>query len=1363
MAIPATPALDHFDYSDAVGLRRLLRYQPGLTHRLSKLLQIIGTYLPKGLVRRLMENPTNETCPIILEGTVVFADIDGFTALSEQFSLEASEAGAEEVTELVNRFLELLINAAAPYGGDLHKFGGDAGLLFFTGNDHALRATTAALATQQAMEAMGEIETSLGQFRFQIAIGIASGTLVGVGLGTSMNRKWLLTGAPLQAMGRAQQAAPPGGIVLHSSAYNRCKLAIQCAPISASDLFLVNADELPEVAFDEPAPPKSPRHVDDVEKLNWLFRRLDALSPYLDPELLSRLTALLTLEHFQLWSEHRQVTILMIALDMLPDLSNFRDQPNALQTAVAKPNANFVSARNIIRTYDGIVNKIGIGPQGAYLMALFGAPQAHEDDPLRAVLAALELQERSETPLRIGINTGFVFAGDVGTDERREYTVMGDGVNLAYRLMNSCEPGKIWLGPNTAHHSAVSRRVKTEPGPAQHLKGKQEPIPPFIAQGAQSVITAPEMETLSLIGRETELAALESALEKMGKGTTQIVLLHGPAGSGKSRLIHELTDHQTIHVGTAPSYGAHLPYAAWERPLRALLALDEHPQEMQADALRRVLAAQEQEMWTALIAPLVGLEVAPSPEVEALPPELRETQRQTVLRALLAHCARQHPIILALENAHWMPLPSRRLLEGLMQNPPASSLLLIVTYRDEQGFQETWQPPESAVDLSLAPLSNRAMGVLAQEAAGHRTLPVEVERWIVRRGGGNPLFAIEAIRALQTAGLLAPSNGDWLLTQSLDDAPLPDSTYGLIQNRIDQLEPPSRHLLRAATVVGEQMTVPMLVAGYGEEPRPVVERRLGNLGPLGLNYGDANRETLVFQQPLVREIARRGLPHRIRRAIHHRLAEYLHHQQELATSNWLALLAHHAFEGQAWDVAIQANLDLGKQALDNYLTDQAIQAFTRTLEAVNAVQSSENDLKFQAHHLLGETLAIQGEYEEALRHLTAAQESLLSESRATDHSQHVAHVEYHTASVLEKQGRYQEALNVVKQGLKLQDVRDTTEGARLYLMGAGLYHRLGQLKEFQRWTESCVEILAEDDAPKSRKIKARAFYLLALLALRRGANEEALDLGKQSLNIYKSVADLMGEVEARNQLLLINLASGNCTEAIQHGKNALNIAKRIRHRAGEARIAANLGEVYRYLGEWRQARNSYSLALEIAKEHGITYGIALMENNLAALDIKEGNLSEARRRLDKAQNLIEEIGSEAILAELYRHRGALCLAEGQLDKASEWLKRSLECAKAQENHREIGRTQRLLAKAHLQHADYPEALNALHKAEKYALEQQDRFGLAQTLMTRARYHHQLGESVEALSQIDQAIQVFEILGAQHELDRAKQLHNHWQH
>ncbi len=1067
-------------------LNRLLYYHPSLLLYLRDLLDVVTAYIPMVIAAPIMEAPVAGPMGLSLEGTVMFADIDGFTPLSEQFSQASSDAGAEELTELIDRFLEILIRITAQYGGDLQKFAGDAGMVLFQGEQHALRAVVASLEVQAAMKAqMGEVETSFGRFPLRVAIGLGSGRMVGLGLGDHAGRELLPAGPPLATMGRAQTAAPPAETVLDISTFRACKGQVECVDLG-EDLYQVLALKQTPSAHGMMALPRPPQLEDD-ELLVWFLSRLDALTPYLAPSLLERLVAAPTLDRIRTGSERRWVTVMMLSVESLPDLMPFWGDDARLQPAVEEPNRIFIQIRDAIHRYDGIVNKITVSPSGPYIMALFGAPRAHEDDPLRAVLAALELQEMFGGSLNIGINTGYVFAGDVGTARRREYTVMGDEVNLAARLMSSCQPGEIWLGPNTSHDPTVTRRVAGEFGAPTKFKGKNELLTPFIARGLRQVFLGAPASDITIVGRDEEFGQLSRVLEEVQAGDSRVVLLHGGAGVGKSRLVQEVTriaekNGFAVHMGITPSYAEHLPFAGWDSALASLFGLETLDAEARQERLVTVLARYGVETWAALIAPLVGLTVAPSTDVLSLAPTMRDMQRQSTLLQLWQQAALEQPRLLILDNVHWMSPASLEMLDVLVQTPLVSPLMIVATHRDDPPVLRRWPVSPRVVDLPLGSLTGRAMQALVQRLFEDMPLPQKVIQWVAARSSGLPLFATEAVRALINSGVLLRRDHSWELTGSLDDFPLPDMVYGLIQSRIDQLSPPDRHLLRAAAAVGDEMTVPTLVAAYGEESDTMVRRRIPQLSPFGLVPHATTFEILMFHQPVVREVAYRGLPHRVQRLIHQRLTEYLDYYRERAAPNWLTLMAYHAYEARLWEQAVEVNLELGRQAVQSYLAEQARQALERVLEAADAGGLAVPQARFEAHHLLGDTLTSFGLYDDALAHLYAARTMLPAEPTDSEDIARLADLDYHEAIVLEAQGEYARALTVVERGLALPGVERMLGGARLLLSGAGLYRRQQEYEKARVWASRAIALAARFPNQEGQQVRSRATYMVALLA-----------------------------------------------------------------------------------------------------------------------------------------------------------------------------------------------------------------------------------------------------------------------------------------
>ena len=227
--------------ADGHWLERLLSHKPAITTSLRDMLRAVIAHTPRLVASRMLISPEAGTLGLSLEGTVMFADLDGFTPLAERFSQLPSNEGAEELTGLINQFMAILIGTSRSYGGDLLKFGGDAGLLYFEGSEHALRAVTAAMAVQRMMrEQLSHVETSLGQFALLAAIGLGSGRLIGLGVGDGEGREFLTLGPPLLAMGHAQTIAPPGEIVIHRSTAAACGDGVERVAVE-SDYYRVVA------------------------------------------------------------------------------------------------------------------------------------------------------------------------------------------------------------------------------------------------------------------------------------------------------------------------------------------------------------------------------------------------------------------------------------------------------------------------------------------------------------------------------------------------------------------------------------------------------------------------------------------------------------------------------------------------------------------------------------------------------------------------------------------------------------------------------------------------------------------------------------------------------------------------------------------------------------------------------------------------------------------------------------------------------------------------------------------------------------------------------------------------------------------
>jgi class 3 adenylate cyclase len=431
----------------------------------------IAAYLPRYLVENLQTDPEpGQAGCYFKSGTVMIADVSGFTAMSEKLSVLGKE-GAEEMTGIVNAYFEAMLDISEGMGGDLLKFGGDALMIFFEGELGAERALNTADSMQVAMGRFINVETSQGVFPLRMSIGMASGPIILLNLGSAEEMYYTVMGRTLGRMAQMEEKATAGQVVIDEPTTQAVQGHAQFQELDPEtfllkDLNLAGDSSPLEISGDKAQKQPSDGSTDLLAETELL----EALSPYVPDELLIRLIA--DPNHPVRRGSHRPVTNMFanfIGLDeIVEDLGESR-QEDILEIA----DAYLTPMSQILDRYGGTISRLDTYSVGQRILALFGALQAHEDDPERAVRAGIEMNHALESvnltikPIladaleskalnglkqRIGINTGFVFAGSVGSPRRREYTVMGAQVNLTARLMSIAEEGDVLIGGSTARH-----------------------------------------------------------------------------------------------------------------------------------------------------------------------------------------------------------------------------------------------------------------------------------------------------------------------------------------------------------------------------------------------------------------------------------------------------------------------------------------------------------------------------------------------------------------------------------------------------------------------------------------------------------------------------------------------------------------------------------------------------------------------------------------------------------------------------------------------------------------------------------------------------------------------------------------------
>jgi ABC-type oligopeptide transport system substrate-binding subunit/class 3 adenylate cyclase len=655
--------------------------------------------------------------------------------------------------------------------------------------------------------------------------------------------------------------------------------------------------------------------------------------------------------------ERRVVTALFADLVGSTALGERLD-PEELKLVVGDAVARMVMA---IEAYGGTVKDLA----GDGVLALFGAPLAHEDDPERAVRAALRIADDIESfarevaeawgvdalNVRIGVNTGPVVTGAIGAGERIEFGAMGDAVNVAARLQSKARPGSVLVGEATRR--VVADRFTWDDGETFELKGKSDPVVAFAVtgDGAGGRGRADLGSATRMVGRDRELATASDAVDAVASGTGGIVFVTGEPGIGKTLMVDELRrafEAMTPQYGRSlwlegrcVSYAGSIPYWPFRDLLRSWLGVrgDEPELRVRVSLRRHVdrLVTERSGDMVPYLAALLGIAptAAESARLDELSPEALQYRTFEVMRHTLQALAAEGPVAVALEDLHWADATSLQLLERLVGDTEDEALLLICTARPERDHP-SWRLKEDVArtlphrfqEVTLEALSGDAGLELLTALVGRDTLPPAVEPRILEPAEGNPFFLEELVRSMVDAGALVREGEGWRFEHEVD-LQVPPTVEKVILARIDRLEPAARGAVVAASVLGRTFNLPLLHAVAADSD---VRVSLGELMRV-----DLVREGRRWPEPeyrfthaLIQETAYRTLVAEDRRRLHREAALWLERHHAGREDEVAGLLAHHWLGAEDEDKAIRYLTTAGDRARQEYALDEAI-AYYREL------------------------------------------------------------------------------------------------------------------------------------------------------------------------------------------------------------------------------------------------------------------------------------------------------------------------------------------------------------------------------------------------------------------------------------------------
>ena len=879
---------------------------------------------------------------------VLFADISGFTALTETLSQRGDE-GAEELTRLLNRYFGIIIDTIELAGGDILKFAGDALLAVWpcTNGEVELPGVVAKLVdvSRIMQQELHDFEVAPG-IHLSMKLAVGAGDISMVHLGGVFDRwEFVVSGKPLAQLGRANDAAEAGEIVVAEEAAALLPDSYETVLAAPGVLRFERASTSPMALTGAP-----PEHLPDLEQTEQLLTFLPAA-------IRQRVAA-----GYADWlCELRPVTIVFMNLPGFgvdTPLNIAQEAMRTLQTSLYR--------------YEGSINKISVDDKGASLIGVMGLPPlSHVDDPERAVRAAIDMREGLEAMglgSSIGVCTGTAFCGVVGNDQRREYTVMGDVVNLSARLMQAAKGGLLC---DDQTFRQCSSRIEFEQLEPLRVKGKAEPIHVSIPSLRDANAATTRVVTV-LHGRATEREQLSNALANLIDGTCEQVprlCVSAAGGLGKWALVAEMLGYAggadtEVLVAAGDPLDTLTPLRAWRAPIMSMLALGKGQRDQNADpeAILERMPTRHAREYAPLLNELIPVALPPTELTRELEgEERREHLLQLVCELVLSH-VQLGPTVLAVKDAHLLDASSWELLTRVDAGAPG--LLIVATLRRDAKLMsevgDGWLNRESSVHLLLEKLTDEAIFALARQKLRASTLAPELSALLSARCDGNPLFCEELIAAIVAADGVELRDGVAYLRGGASEiaSRYPTSLQGLVSSHIDRLEARAQLTLKVASVVGQLFSVQFVAAVHpgiteaqevSEDVRYLVKQDLLARVPLGTRAEFGTGPYYQFKTATTRDVAYDLMLYSQRRGLHRSVAEWIEANAADELPQHFATLGRHwslAAEGRtpdpaALDRAAHYLERAGDRALDGFANLEAQGLFKSALARIAEMPESD--------------------------------------------------------------------------------------------------------------------------------------------------------------------------------------------------------------------------------------------------------------------------------------------------------------------------------------------------------------------------------------------------------------------------------------
>jgi len=1318
--------------------------------------------------------------------TILFADVSGFTAMSETMDHEV-------VNDVINSLWTRVDRAIVGPGGRIDKHIGDAIMALYgtptARKNDPERAIRSALQIQseiqdwkkQQSELFPNYKTQIQNIQLRIGINTGSALLGSVGT----VGEYTALGDTVKLANQLESAAPKGGILISHATYESVEGVFDVTklePITIKgkkdlvQVYTVQGIKPGYVTEFREEPDKSELNVSSrSNELERAVAKLEAERAALGDEIVNIALTPIREELAELTGERSALQIPQqrkLVTVLFADISGFTAMFEIMDSVTINDiiDSFWTRVDQAIQDHGGRVDKHIFD----VVMALFGIPTAHEDDPERAVRAALQIQsevrawiqEQAERwpdyktqieniQLRIGVNTGPALLGTVGTVG--EFTAIGDTVNLAQRLEANAPKGEIMISNDTHQHvRGVFDVTALDP---ITVKGKREPIQVFTVNGVRprsfrDTTRGLEGVETRTIGRDAELMQMKAAFELMEiQQNTCLITMVAEAGIGKSRLLFEfgkyidtLEKPALVFKGRASQETARIPYALLRGILASVFGIQENDSlsvargKLEQGVLKSTANHENAILYAHFIGHLIGFDYSSSPYLKGILSDAQQIRNLAFHYGaqFFAETSRSQTVVVFLEDIHWADSDSLDFFDAVMNKQPDLPLLIVALTRATLfEHRSDWgTTPVQVLTLNLSPLSEtdsrRLIAEILQKAP---EIPPTIVDLIVQKAEGSPFYVEELIKVLLEGGVIMRGDDRWSIQlDRLSELKVPTTLTGLLQARLDGLKSDARETLQQASVVGrvfwtdivEHMHNPEYDVVKSETP---ITDRLGTLRTKEMIYryeesASADASEFIFKNQILHDVTYESVLLRLRPAYHAQVADGLVAVGGERANEYAGRVGEHYELATEWLKAADWYLRAGKQAQNTYSNEVAINYYQKALKFLNEYGGKQQVAqKLEVYRSLSEVLNWQARYDEAIENfkmmLKYAEENgeLINQARALQGM----------GTSQMGLGDYRAALDSAVQAETLaRRADDKTILARALFTQGGARYRLGEAHIALSLTEEALAIFTDLN---SRNDMALSLNLLGAFHYSAGKFDEVQRSLEKALNIFQELGNRQYSMDLSSNLGVIAEARGDYEAAFQRYDSALVISREMGYRDGEIVFLTNRGGAQVALKKYQAAEIDLRQAISLAGVTG-SWVMPLAYNYRAEALLGLDRSDEAFYMARQALVLSEEDKTPEYIGVAWRTLGMI---SGQINKAirfSEW-----------ETRQEI---------EHDAEACFSKSVQILTEAEIDSER-------ARTLREWARHEILHGDKDKGEKMWQEARELFENLGAQLEVDRMREI------